>query len=55
MVDNPDRSISYLTSWGLNDYQRLFNSEGDGYLCHLVSGTRAVTSTISDGMLTPPN
>ena len=55
LVDNPDRSISYLTSWGLNDYQELFNSEGDGYLLSFGKWDASGNITISDGMLTPPN
>jgi len=55
LVDNPDRSISYLTSWGVNDYQELFNSEGDGYLLSFGKWDASGNITISDGMLTPPN
>ncbi|MFS1418853.1 Ig-like domain-containing protein [Vibrio splendidus] len=55
LVDNPDRSISYLTSWGLNDYQELFTSEGDGYLLSFGKWDASGNITISDGMLTPPN
>ena len=55
LVDNPDRSISYLTSWGLNDYEELFNSEGDGYLLSFGKWDASGNITISDGMLTPPN
>ncbi|MGR5435116.1 Ig-like domain-containing protein [Vibrio owensii] len=55
LVDNPDRSISYLTSWGLNDYEQLFNSEGDGYLLSFGKWDASGNITISDGMLTPPD
>ena len=55
LVDNPDRSISYLTSWGLNDYEELFNSEGDGYLLSFGKWDASGNITISDGMLTPPD
>ncbi len=55
LVDNPDRSISYLTSWGLNDYEQLFNSEGDGYLLSFGKWDSSGNITISDGMLTPPD
>ncbi|PAR31586.1 Ig-like domain-containing protein [Vibrio metoecus] len=54
LVNNPDRSISYLTSWGLNDYEALFNSEGDGYLLSFGKWDASGNITISDGMLTPP-
>ncbi|CAM3816577.1 Ig-like domain-containing protein [Vibrio aquimaris] len=53
LVDNPDRSISYLTSWGLNDYEQLFNSEGDGYLLSFGKWDASGNITVSDDMLTP--
>lgn len=55
LADNPDRSISYLTSWGLNDYQELFNSKGDGYLLSFGKWDASGNITISDEMLTPPD
>ena len=55
LVDNPDRSISYLTSWGLNDHEQLFNSKGDGYLLSFGKWDSSGNITVSDNMLTPPN
>ncbi|EGR2744533.1 hypothetical protein MYC06_001811 [Vibrio parahaemolyticus] len=55
IADNPDRSISYLTSWGLNDYEELFNSQGDGYLLSFGKWDASGNITISDEMLTPPD
>ncbi|ELA9196572.1 Ig-like domain-containing protein [Vibrio parahaemolyticus] len=55
LADNPDRSISYLTSWGLNDYEALFKSDGDGYLLSFGKWDNSGNITISDGMLTPPD
>ncbi|MCW0470019.1 hypothetical protein OH492_16980 [Vibrio chagasii] len=39
----------------MNDYQELFNSEGDGYQLSFGKWDAMVNITISDGMLTPPN
>ncbi|MCS0309044.1 Ig-like domain-containing protein [Vibrio diabolicus] len=55
LANNPDRSISYLTSWGLNDYEELFNSQGDGYLLSFGKWDASGNITISDEMLTPPD
>ncbi|MGC9401472.1 Ig-like domain-containing protein [Vibrio genomosp. F10 str. 9ZC157] len=55
LVGNPDRSISYLTSWGLNDYEELFNSKGDGYLLSFGQWDASGNITISDGMVSVPN
>jgi len=55
LADNPDRAISYLTSWGLNDYEKLFNSEGDGYLLSFGKWDASGNITISDDMVTPPS
>ncbi|MFW7523413.1 Ig-like domain-containing protein [Vibrio ostreicida] len=53
LAANSDRSISYLTSWGLNDYEALFNSQGDGYLLSFGQWDANGHITVSDGMLTP--
>ncbi|XHY20228.1 hypothetical protein ViNHUV68_09280 [Vibrio sp. NH-UV-68] len=55
LMDNSDRSISYLTSWGLNDHEELLNSKGDGYLLSFGRWDANGNITVSDNMLTPPN
>ncbi|WP_019613491.1 Ig-like domain-containing protein [Psychromonas ossibalaenae] len=53
LADNPDRSISYLTSWApLND--TINNSNGDGYLLAFGQWTQDGTIISSDGMFDIP-
>ncbi|WP_443098117.1 Ig-like domain-containing protein [Vibrio sagamiensis] len=54
LANNPDRSISYLTSWGLNDFEELNNSEGDGYLLSFGKWDSQGNITISDQMVEAP-
>ncbi|MDR9827489.1 Ig-like domain-containing protein [Vibrio sp. FNV 38] len=51
--NNPDRSITYLTSWGLRDIEELQNSQGDGYFLSFGQWDSAGNILISDNMTTP--
>ncbi|WP_028862992.1 Ig-like domain-containing protein [Psychromonas aquimarina] len=55
LADNPDRSISYLTSWGLPaDYAQINESNGNGYLLAFGQWTQDGTILSSDGMFDVP-
>ncbi|MGF1701632.1 Ig-like domain-containing protein [Photobacterium makurazakiensis] len=49
--DNPDRSITYLTSWGLSDIEELQNSKGDGYFLSFGKWDASGQVTVSDQMI----
>ncbi|EOB6677081.1 Ig-like domain-containing protein [Vibrio vulnificus] len=51
--DNPDRSITYLTSWGLTNIEELQRSQGDAYFLSFGKWDSAGNIQISDDMLTP--
>ncbi|KAA8681651.1 Ig-like domain-containing protein [Vibrio gigantis] len=51
--DNPDRSISYLTSWGLTDIEELNNSNGDAYFLSFGNWDANGNIKVSDDMITP--
>ncbi|PSW20486.1 hypothetical protein C9I98_06450 [Photobacterium sanctipauli] len=51
--DNPDRSITYLTSWGITDIEELQNSKGDGYFLSFGKWDASGKVTVSDDMITP--
>ncbi|EAS45126.1 hypothetical protein C9J48_18755 [Photobacterium profundum] len=52
--NNPDRSISYLTSWGLDDPKALQASNGDGYLLSFGQWDAGGNVSISDNMVAVP-
>ncbi|MDE1250516.1 Ig-like domain-containing protein [Vibrio aestuarianus] len=51
--DNPDRSITYLTSWGLKDIEQLQNSQGDAYFLSFGKWDSNGNIQVTDGMIEP--
>ncbi|WP_087023173.1 Ig-like domain-containing protein [Thaumasiovibrio subtropicus] len=51
--DNPDRTITYLTSWGLRDIEQLLDSQGDAYFLSFGKWDASGNIAVSDDMITP--
>ncbi|MGR5485941.1 Ig-like domain-containing protein [Vibrio alfacsensis] len=51
--DNPDRSITYLTSWGLTNIEELQNSQGDAYFLSFGKWDSNGNIQVTDGMIEP--
>ncbi|GAL14540.1 chitinase [Vibrio astriarenae] len=51
--DNPDRSITYLTSWGLSNIEELSNSQGDAYFLSFGGWDSNGNAFVTDNMIEP--
>ncbi|MCP3699300.1 MAG: glycoside hydrolase family 18 protein, partial [Aliivibrio sp.] len=51
--DNPDRSITYLTSWGLTNIEELQKSQGDAYFLSFGKWDSNGNIQVTDSMIEP--
>lgn len=55
LLANDNRTISYLTSWGLSDIGQLYNSKADAYLLSFGKWDASGNITTSDGIASMPS
>ncbi|CAM4210808.1 Ig-like domain-containing protein [Vibrio agarivorans] len=51
--NNPDRNVTYLTSWGITDIEDLHNSQGDAYFLSFGGWDANGNAFVTDSMIEP--